>query len=71
MNMQLINVVIDPSEDQMNLIEDHLIFNEEIKIAANERAWIHSCVQKQYRGAKVLNADLDLSCLKWNVSIEF
>lgn len=58
------------SEDQLDIIEDHLVFGDELGTPPDERAWIIANVKKQYPTGKVLSADLDVVEGEWFVKVE-
>lgn len=69
MTMQL-NTELEPSEEQLDIIEDHLLFGAELGVVPDERVFLYKQLHKKFYGAKIVSANLDLKKLKWFVIFE-
>jgi hypothetical protein len=62
------SITVPCSPEQEDILADHLLFNQELGILPDEKAWILSSVRKHYPNAKILNAELQLDEGVWLVS---
>jgi hypothetical protein len=60
----------EPSEDQLDLIEDHLFLGVKLGVAADENVFLYQQLHKKFSTAKITAAHLDLEKLKWIVTFE-
>lgn len=62
-------VNIPCSQEQIEIIIDHLAYGSELGMERDEKIWILNHVHKNYPGSKVLGANLNQGELLWEVTI--
>jgi hypothetical protein len=65
-----VNITIDCSPEQMDVIADHLIEDKELGMQPDERHWMLAQARKQYPNCKILKADLNLYDGTWTLEID-
>lgn len=63
------NITIDCSPEQMDVIADHLIENKELGMQPDERHWMLAQARKQYPNCQILKADLNLYDGTWTLEL--
>lgn len=64
-----VTLKIDCSPEQLDVIEDHLLYGKELGLLPDERAWMLSHARKAYPTCKIVSADLDLENGKWTLDL--
>lgn len=57
------------SPEQEDVILDHLLFNGELGVQPDERAWMLAQARKQHPACQILSADLDLESVEWILTL--
>ncbi len=68
MGTKVVNIPCSP--EQIEIILDHLIYEEEIGMERDEKVWILNHVRRDHPGSKVLGANLNQGELLWEVTIQ-
>jgi len=65
-----IELVIDCSPEQMDVIADHLIENKELGVQPDERHWMIAQARKKYPNCVIKSADLNLYDGTWTLVVD-
>jgi len=68
MDSKVVNIPC--SQEQIEIILDHLAYGNELGVERDEKIWILNHVKKEHHGNKVLGANLNLGELLWEVTIQ-
>lgn len=68
-------ILVPISQDQKELVIDHLAYGDELGILESEYVWIHKCVRSRMSELnimkfKISNAHLNINECVWEVSCE-
>ena len=64
------NITIDCSPEQMEVIADHLLEDKELGMQPDERHWMLAQARKQHPNCRILKADLNLYDGTWSLEID-
>lgn len=64
------NITIDCSPEQMDVLADHMIENKELGMQPDERHWMMAQARKLYPNCRILKADLNLYDGTWSLEID-
>lgn len=63
-------VIINCSEDQRYMIEEHLFKGVELQILPSERIAIYQACKQKYADMVIKSAHLNLETIQWEVKLE-
>jgi hypothetical protein len=62
-------LVIDCSPEQLDVIEDHLLYGKDLGVLPDERAWMLSKARQKFPTCKIVSADLDIAEGEWVLNL--
>jgi hypothetical protein len=65
-----VNITIDCSPEQMDVIADHLIEDKELGMQPDERHWMLAQARKLHPNCRILKADLNLYDGTWTLELD-
>ena len=63
-------LVIPVSQEQEDVLADHILLGTELGLLPDERAWMMSHAQKAHPGCKIVSADLNIEEAEWTLTLE-